>query len=150
MYFLEGHDSTIMKALSRMSARCRVYPGLASRLAVLSAFISLSLPLQAAQHWISLTTPHFEMYTTNGAGAGTKALETFERVRSFFLEKSPSKKAPDTPVRIIAFRSEKEFQPYRPNGGAVAYYHRSRKRDYIVMQDLSTENYQPPFTNIPT
>jgi tetratricopeptide (TPR) repeat protein len=109
--------------------------------AALPVLVSI-LPLQAEQHWISLTTPHFEMYTTNGAGSGTRALQVFERVRAFFLEASPTKQAPDTPVRIIAFRSEKEFAPYRPNGGAAAYYQRSRKRDYIVMQDLSTDNYR--------
>src|SRR3954452_8935587 len=102
----------------------------------------MSSPLQAAQRWTSLTTPHFEMYTNNGVGSGTKALETFERVRSFFLDNSPSKHAPDTPVRIIAFKSEREFEPYRPNDGAFAYYQRSRKRDYIVMQDLSPEHYR--------
>jgi tetratricopeptide (TPR) repeat protein len=108
----------------------------------LAGIIASVMPLRAEQHWISLTTPHFEMYTTNGAGSGTRALQVFERVRAFFLEASPTKQAPDTPVRIIAFRSEKEFTPYRPNGGATAYYQRSRKRDYIVMQDLSTDNYR--------
>src|SRR3954453_5696333 len=102
----------------------------------------VSMPLQAAHRWTGLTTPHFEMYTNNGVGSGTKALETFERVRSFFLDNSPSKHAPDTPVRIIAFKSEREFEPYRPNDGAFAYYQRSRKRDYIVMQDLSSEHYR--------
>src|SRR3954447_8106370 len=102
----------------------------------------VSMPLQAAHRWTGLTTPHFEMYTNNSMGSGTKALETFERVRSFFLDNSPSKHAPDTPVRIIAFRSEKDFEPYRPNDGAFAYYQRSRKRDYIVMQDLSPEHYR--------
>ena len=118
-----------------MFARRRLKSALAGRLAVVCTLAASCLPLPAAQHWVSLTTPHFEMYTTNSPGSGAKALQIFERVRSFFLEASPSKQAPDTPVRIIAFRSEKEFTPYRPNGGALAYYQRSRKRDYIVIQD---------------
>lgn len=125
-----------------MFARRRLKSALAGRLAVVCTLAASCLPLPAAQHWVSLTTPHFEMYTTNSPGSGARALQIFERVRSFFLEASPSKQAPDTPVRIIAFRSEKEFTPYRPNGGALAYYQRSRKRDYIVIQDLSTENYR--------
>jgi tetratricopeptide (TPR) repeat protein len=110
--------------------------------AALAGVTATVLPIRAEQHWISLTTPYFEMYTTNGASSGTRTLQVFERVRAFFLEASPTKQVPDTPVRIIAFHSEKEFAPYRPNGGASAYYQRSRKRDYIVMQDLSTDNYR--------
>ena len=97
----------------------------------------------AAEHWIRVKTPHFEMYTTNGERQAAAALEQFEKVRYFFLESSPSKSAPsDANVRIIAFRSEKEYKPYRLNGGAFAYYLRSRKVDYIVMQDISSEHYQ--------
>ncbi|MGA8596473.1 MAG: hypothetical protein WB676_17325 [Bryobacteraceae bacterium] len=98
-------------------------------------------PACAAEHWISLTTPHFEMYTTNGAKQGTEALEVFEQVRSFFLKISPTNKAADARLRIIAFKSEKEFSPYRPNDGAFAYYQRSRQRDYIVMEDIRAEHY---------
>jgi tetratricopeptide (TPR) repeat protein len=97
--------------------------------------------LCAAEHWIVLKTPHFEMYTTNSEKQGTQALKVFEQVRYFFMEANPSKTAPGTPVRIIAFRNEKEYKPYRLNEGAFAYYLRSRKRDYIVMQDISSEHY---------
>jgi tetratricopeptide (TPR) repeat protein len=98
--------------------------------------------VKAAEHWIRLTTPHFEMYTTNSEKQGTAALKVFEQVRYFFLQKSKSKRASDTPVRVIAFRSEKEYRPYRLNEGAFAYYIRSRKVDYIVMQDISPEHHQ--------
>ena len=98
--------------------------------------------LQAAERWVRLTTPHFEIYTTDGENEGTEALRVFEQVRYFFLQNSPSKTAPDSPVRIVAFRSEKEYRPYRLNEGAFAYYMRSRKRDYIVMQDLGPEHHK--------
>lgn len=103
---------------------------------------TLSPNVKAAEHWIRLTTPHFEMYTTNGERQGTAALKVFEQVRYFFLQNSTSKTASDTPVRIIAFRSEKEYRPYRLSEGAFAYYLRSRKVDYIVMQDISVEHHQ--------
>jgi hypothetical protein len=109
---------------------------------LLLTLASAGLPLHASDRWISLTTAHFEMYTTNSAKQGTDALKIFEQVRSFFLETSPSKKAPDTPVRIIAFKSEKQYAPYRVNEGSFAYYQRSRKRDYIVMQDVSAEHHR--------
>ena len=65
----------------------------------------------------------------------------FEQVRSFFLQASPAKHAPEFPVRIVAFRSESQYKPYRINESAVAYYAPGRNRDYIVMQDISSEHY---------
>ena len=103
---------------------------------------SVASGMQASEHWIRLTTPHFEMYTTNSEKQGTAALNVFEQVRYFFLENSQSQTAPGATVRIIAFRSEKEFNPYRFNEGAFAYYMPGRKADYIVMQDINPEHYQ--------
>jgi hypothetical protein len=95
----------------------------------------------AAEQWIKLQTPHFELYTTAGEKKGREAILYFEQVRSFFLEASPSKRVPEFPVRIVAFRSERQYKPYRISEAALAYYSRSRSRDYIVMQDISSENY---------
>jgi len=104
--------------------------------------VGLPASALAAEHWIRLTTPHFEMYTTNGEKQGAAALNVFEQVRYFFMENSKLKAAPSGRVRIIAFRSEKEYKPYRFNEGAFAYYLRSRKADFIVMQDISAEHHQ--------
>jgi tetratricopeptide (TPR) repeat protein len=105
--------------------------------------LALASPdLKAAEHWICLTTPHFQMYTTNNEKQATAALKVFEQVRYFFLQSSLSKSAPDAQVRIIAFRSEKEFNPYRLNEGAVAYYLRGHTADYIVMQDISGQRHE--------
>ncbi len=98
--------------------------------------IACVLPLSAAEQWLKLTTPHFEMYTTNGQTKAVEALRTFEEARGFFEENSPTKTAPDVPVRIIAFKSDKEYKPYSINQGGAAYYQPGHKRDYIVMQEL--------------
>lgn len=98
--------------------------------------------LTASQHWIRVATPHFEMFTTNNEKQATRALQTFEQVRYFFLQNNQKKQAPDGQVRIIAFSSEKDFKPYRMNGGAFAYYLQSRERDYIVMQDIEAEHHE--------
>jgi tetratricopeptide (TPR) repeat protein len=104
--------------------------------------VGLSARVEAAEHWIRLTTPHFEMYTTNGEKQGGAALNVFEQVRYFFMENSKLKAAPGVRVRIIAFRSEKEYKPYRFNEGGFAYYLRTRKGDFIVMQDIGAEHHQ--------
>jgi tetratricopeptide (TPR) repeat protein len=107
--------------------------------AILATF--LDGPLAAADQWIKLATPNFELYTTAGEKKGREAILYFEQVRSFFLEASQSKRVSDFPVRIVAFRGEKQYQPYRLNEFATAYYTRGRNRDYIVMQDISSEHY---------
>src|SRR5271154_997761 len=105
-------------------------------------FLGSCIPgLAGEDHWLRLTTPHFELYTTAGEKRGREALLFFEQVRSFFLETSGSKKAPGFPVRIIAFNSEKQYLPYRARTVAFAYYTSSRARDYIVMQDAAGEHY---------
>ena len=106
------------------------------------ATILLTLsPLGAADQWIKLTTPHFELYTTAGEKKGREAILYFEQVRSFFLQASPSKHVPEFPVRIVAFRSEKQYKPYTINEFAAAYYTQTRMRDYIVMEDIVPEHY---------
>ncbi len=97
--------------------------------------------LAAADQWMKLATPNFELYTTSGEKKGREAILYFEQVRSFFLEASASKRVSEFPVRIVAFRGEKQYQPYRLNEFATAYYARGRNRDYIVMQDIASEHY---------
>jgi Flp pilus assembly protein TadD len=113
------------------------------RYCLLCAILALFLrgPLAAADQWIKLATPHFELYTTAGEKKGREAILYFEQVRSFFLEASQSKHASEFPVRIVAFRGEKQYQPYRINEFATAYYTHGRNRDYIVMQDIASEHY---------
>lgn len=54
-----------------------------------------SLPSAAAEQWIKLETPHFELYTSNGEKKAREAILYFEQVRSFFLEAIPSKRVPE-------------------------------------------------------
>ena len=43
------------------------------------------------------------------------------------------------PVRIVAFRSEKEFGPYRIRESSAAFYLSGHDRDYIVMSKVSSD-----------
>jgi hypothetical protein len=94
----------------------------------------------AAEQWIKLETPHFELYTTAGEKKGREAILYFEEVRSFFKQASSAKRE-EAPVRIVAFRSEGQYKPYRMNETSVAYYTQNRNHEYIVMQDIASENY---------
>ena len=109
--------------------------------ACLIAVLVVAAPLRAQQEWVRVATPNFELYTTSGEKRARKTILYFETIRSFFLQLSTSKQGTQLPVRIIGFRSKKEFEPFRPNEFASAYYVPSRKRDYIVMSSLSSERH---------
>src|SRR5579863_7265112 len=115
---------------------------MSSRYSLITAILVAFAPntLTAADQWVKLATPHFELYTSAGEKKGREAILYFEQVRSFFLQASASKRASDFPVRIVAFRGEKQYEPYRPNDSAIAYYIEGRNRDYIVMRDISIEH----------
>ncbi len=87
----------------------------------------------AAPDWIRIESPHFELFTNAGERSGRRTILYFEQVRDFFLKTGNVGKVPSSPVRIIRFRSPKEFKPYRPFKAAAAFYMSSPKQDLIVM-----------------
>ncbi len=104
----------------------------------LSGFVLLAPVLLAQPHWTRMASPNFEMYTTSGERDARDTLRYFEQVRGFFgegLEHSTEKR----PVRVVAFSSMKEFEPYRPNEFAMAYYQSGQTHDYIVMSHTGAE-----------
>lgn len=107
----------------------------------LSVFLIGAPALRAADPWVKLSTPHFTLYTTAGEKKGREAILYFEQVRNFFMQASPLKNARELPVRIVAFKSLKEYQPYRINEFATAFYSRDEIRDYIVMDEITPAQY---------
>lgn len=101
--------------------------------------------LRAEEKWIKLSTPHFEMFTPNGEKRAKEALLRFEQVRTFFrlaTQKPKGSNTYETRVRIVAFRGEKDYKPYRMNEGATAFYLKNESHDYIVMGDLEEEHFE--------
>ena len=87
---------------------------------VIYAFVTTSLIPKlfgAPAQWVKLETPHFELYTTAGEKKGREAILYFEQVRSFFLQTSPSKRAPEFPVNAV-FSIERSTDPAAPGRGA--------------------------------
>ena len=87
----------------------------------------------AAPNWVRIESPHFELFTNAGERSGRRTILYFEQVRDFFLKTGSVGEVPSSPVRIIRFRSPKEFDPFRPYKAASAFYMSSPKRDLIVM-----------------
>ncbi len=109
--------------------------------ASLIAICSILLPAFAAEpRWSRMQSPNFEMYTTAGERSARDTLRYFEQIHSFFAQTMPPLQKP-LPVRIVAFNSAKEYEPYRPNEFAVAYYHSTADCDYIVMSHTGSETF---------
>ena len=98
-----------------------------------SILLATAGPAVAAPDWVRMESQHFELFTNAGERSGRRTILFFEQVRDFFLKTGNVGEVPTVPVRIIRFRSPKEFEPYRPFKAAAAFYMSSPKRDLIVM-----------------
>jgi tetratricopeptide (TPR) repeat protein len=80
------------------------------------------------------------MYTTASERSARETLRYFEQVRGFFVQVMMGSIPGKTlPVRIIAFNSKKEYEPYRLNNFATAFYHGTPTTDDIVLSQTGFE-----------
>ena len=101
-------------------------------------FLGLVLALAAeagvaAPGWIRINSPHFELFTNAGERSGRRTILYFEQIRDFFRQTANLGKVPSFPVRIIQFRSQREFAPFRSNETATAYHLSGLKRETVAM-----------------
>lgn len=94
------------------SPAARVFRSLAFCLALVAA--GTSLPLRAAEQWLSARTAHFEMFSSESEKESRRILVALEQFRANFLASFPFPGASDPRTTIILFRSESQFRPYKP------------------------------------
>lgn len=87
----------------------------------------------ADRKWVKMRSANFELFTSAGERAGRRTIQEFERTRSFFGQMMQRELSNPIPVRIVLFRSKKEYLPYRPGEVAAAYYLPGRDADLIVL-----------------
>ncbi len=97
--------------------------------------------LTAETHWTRMASPNFEMYTTAGERSARDTLRYFEQAHTFFTQAMPGILEKESPVRIVAFSSLKEYEPYRFNDFATAFYRPTADRDNIVMSHTGAETF---------
>jgi hypothetical protein len=108
-----------------------------------SAFVVFALStntLHSAVPWIRLSTANFDIYTSRKVSQAKDLLRSLEDARSCRTVFPGQPTSQLKPIRVIAFRSESEFAPYRLPGHASAYYLHAAGETYIVLQDASPEN----------
>src|SRR5882724_6401879 len=117
---------------------------LAGRAGSLPAALLLLLSLRAGaadkDPWVRIGSANFELFTTAGDRAGRDLVKHFEQVHSFFVERFKMTSDATRKARVILFRSEKEYEPYRPNEFATAFYHPGEYHDFIVMNNSINES----------
>ncbi len=89
-----------------------------------------------------MRTDHFEMSTTNPAADAEATLLVLEQARSFFQQTTDLISISSRPLRIIAFRSKEEYEPFRLQSTSFAHYLHSQRGDYIVLQDIQPQHRQ--------
>ncbi len=113
---------------------------LASTACLLAAW-TLSAIHATGETWHKVASAHFEVFTTAGEKRGREVARQFEQVRGFFLKTLKGAPGEDRLVRVIAFRNEKEYKPYRANEFAAAFYVGGPDRDTIVLQVGGSEYF---------
>jgi tetratricopeptide (TPR) repeat protein len=112
---------------------------LAAAFSLLLGSIHSPFPAFAAEReWVKIQSAHFELFTPAGEKRGRDAILYFETIRHFFTTATNSK-LPAKRTTIIAFNSDKDYEPYRPNEFATAFYRGGHDRDYIVIGRTSAD-----------
>jgi hypothetical protein len=94
-----------------------------------------------ADPWLRFSSPNFELFTTASERSGRDLIKHFERVRSFFQQAFGLIPSDGNPVQVIAFRTAREYEPYKLNEVASAYFQPAVSHDFIVMESASAEHY---------
>ncbi len=110
-------------------------------LPILSLVCASAYPSPRRNTWSLAQDRDFQIYSQAGAESARSALQQFEQLRTFFLRNglvgAQLKSSSRPPVRVIGFRSEKEYDAFRLRATADAFYVGTEHRDYIVMPALT-------------
>jgi tetratricopeptide (TPR) repeat protein len=100
-----------------------------------------AVPAVAEPRWIRIQSRHFEVYSSAGERATRDTVKYFEQVRGFFADAFGTDAKAGQTVRIVIFGSRREYEPYRMNEFATAYYKPGAERDYIVLSEAGLSSY---------
>jgi tetratricopeptide (TPR) repeat protein len=93
------------------------------------------MPALAADHWLRVSSPNFELYTTSSEKQGKDTVRHLEQVRAFFLQASPIRSLGEFPLRIFQFDTEAQYAPFRRTTSQIASFVATPASEYIVIGD---------------
>jgi tetratricopeptide (TPR) repeat protein len=91
--------------------------------------------------WTAIRSAHFELFTEGDEAGGRELVHYFEQVRSFF-QQAFGLNGRGRVVRIVCFRSARQFQHYETSKIADAAFHSGSRHDYILMKDDEPDRNQ--------
>lgn len=108
-----------------------------------TAFLVLCIaaPAQSPPAWRLTRSEHFELYSQGDDATARSTLAWFEQLRAFYIQKTGLSPESLPPVRVIGFRSAREYQPYRLQPASDAHYSATASLDYIVLYGLGSSEF---------
>lgn len=93
--------------------------------------------------WTVVRSSHFEVYSHSGESNAKAMLFWLERLRAFFMQAGVPQAGGNLDrhgaVRVIGFRSADEYNYYRTQPAADAYFLSAEARDYLVLPELGSQ-----------
>src|SRR5579863_8774801 len=109
---------------------------------VATAGVLAALAAAPADEWRLARSPHFEVYAQSGDDVSARAMALWlEQLRALVQTHTGLDLDGRPPVRVMAFHSVSDYDPYRIHPNSDAYYLGSESRDYIVMAGLGPEQF---------
>jgi Flp pilus assembly protein TadD len=98
-------------------------------------------PITGNAVWTGMATAHFALFTTNKRDDGQVILQRLAMARLFYQQTGWASHDLKEPLDILAFGSGKEYDSYRINPQAFAFYQPTREGNFVVMRSLEPEHY---------
>lgn len=110
-------------------------------LTLLSSITAVIAAPRTTAPWTLARSSHFEVYSHAGPTSAPTLLANFERMHAFFARQVGV--APDSrrAVRVICFGGREEYESFRFDSTADAYYLGTDNRDYIVMPACASGDF---------
>jgi tetratricopeptide (TPR) repeat protein len=87
--------------------------------------------------WVRVSDGTISVYTQQDPAQASAILTTFGELRHALAQASAFQVNETAALKVIAFKSEKEFNQYRLNSGSCAFYQQTQRSEYVVLQDLA-------------
>jgi Flp pilus assembly protein TadD len=104
---------------------------------ILAILICLTARAAENTHWSRVTDGSISIYTEDDPAQAVPLLRAFSQLHAVLSDTSAFSINNLARLKVIAFQSEAEFNPYRLNAGSCAFYQQTHTSEYVVLQDLT-------------
>lgn len=103
---------------------------------ILAILICLSARAEDSR-WSRVSDGGISVYTEDDPALAVPLLRSFSQLHGVLSDTSAFSITGLSPLKVVAFQSEAEFNPYRLNAGSCAFYQQTHSSEYVVLQDLA-------------